>query len=102
MWLCDLDEYRFGPFAVDGERLPGSTRFMAPEEFQPGATIDHHTTVFHLGRTGLVLLDAGDLEGPFRGDSAIRSVLERATRTDPTDRYQTVEEFVGDWRRATT
>jgi hypothetical protein len=27
---------------------------------------------------------------------------ERATRTDPTDRHRTVEEFVGDWRRATT
>lgn len=39
MRLCDLDEYRPGPFVVDADRLPGSLRFMAPEEFERGAAI---------------------------------------------------------------
>ena len=65
-WLCDLDEYRPGPFILAEDRLPGSNRFMAPEEFQRGAPIDQRTTVFNLGRMGLVLLDTGDLDGRFR------------------------------------
>lgn len=100
--MCDLDEYRPGPFIVEDDRLPGSTRFMAPEEHRRGATVDERTTVFHLGRTGLVLLDTGDLDGDFRGTTAMRAVLERASRPAPAERYPTVEEFAGDWRRATT
>jgi serine/threonine-protein kinase len=30
--LIDIDEYRPGPFVVEGDRLPGSRRFIAPEE----------------------------------------------------------------------
>ncbi|MGW5434528.1 hypothetical protein ACWET9_46705 [Streptomyces sp. NPDC004059] len=33
MSLCDLDEYRASPFVLNADRLPGSTRYMAPEEF---------------------------------------------------------------------
>jgi len=36
----------------------GSTRFMAPEEFRRGATIDERTTVFTLGRAACVFLRA--------------------------------------------
>ena len=48
MRLIDLDEYRPAPFVVDAERLPGSRRYMAPEEFQRGVTIDERTMAFHL------------------------------------------------------
>ena len=102
MRICDLDEYRRGSFIVEGDRLPGSTRFMAPEERRRGATVDERTTVFHLGRTGLVLLDTGALDGEFRGTSSMLAVLERATRNDPGARHSTVEEFVADWSAATT
>ncbi|MBS2532556.1 hypothetical protein KGQ20_07205 [Catenulispora sp. NF23] len=39
MHLCDLDEYRPGLFVLDADRLPGSTRYMAPEQHQRGALI---------------------------------------------------------------
>ncbi|MGH9222374.1 MAG: serine/threonine protein kinase [Acidimicrobiales bacterium] len=100
MWLCDLDEYRPGPFTVDADRLPGSTRFMAPEEFERGRTIDERTTVFNLGRTALVLLHTGDLDGEFRGTAAGRGVLARATQPDPDHRHPSVARFVADWRAA--
>lgn len=100
MRLCDLDEYRLGAFVVEADRLPGSKRFMAPEEYQRGAVIDQRTTVFNLARTALVLFADGTLEGTFRGSVGARRVLERATRPDPTERYPTVMEFVGAWRRA--
>ena len=99
-WLCDLDEYRPGPFIVATDRLPGSTRFMAPEEFQRGARIDQRTTVFNLARMGLVLLDTGDLDGRFRAGPDPRAVLERATQPSPTERYPTVADFVCAWQAA--
>ncbi|MFJ5546803.1 serine/threonine protein kinase [Streptomyces sp. NPDC093225] len=40
MMLCDLDEYRPGPFTLEADRLPGSSRYMAPEEFVRGSLID--------------------------------------------------------------
>ncbi|MGI8693856.1 MAG: hypothetical protein ACR2JK_13315 [Geodermatophilaceae bacterium] len=99
-WLCDLDEYRRGPFVLDQDRLPGSTRFMAPEEFRHGATIDQRTTVFNLGRAAQVLLDEGDLQGRFRGGAVLAAVAAQATERDPAGRYPSVAEFVDAWRSA--
>lgn len=96
--LIDLDEYRPGPFVLDAERLPGSRRFMAPEEFRRGSVIDVRTTVFTLGRTARLLLDAGDEERAWRGTSAQLAVLERAARPEPGERFRTVREFAAAWR----
>jgi serine/threonine protein kinase len=60
MSLVDLDEYRPRPFLLHGDRAPGSTRYMAPEEFRRGALIDHRTTVFALGRTAYRFLTGVD------------------------------------------
>lgn len=96
--LCDLDEYRPGPFVLDEDRLPGSSRYMAPEEFRRGAAIDLRTTVFNLGRMVRLLLDAGDDEREWRGTPAQLAVVARATRPDPANRYPTVAAFVSSWR----
>ena len=98
MWLVDLDEYRPGPFTVEVERLPGSDRYMAPEEWERGATIDEGTTVFNLGRTAMVLLDEREVGEAFRGTPAMASVLEHAARPSPDDRIQTVAELAAQWR----
>ncbi|KND41026.1 serine/threonine protein kinase [Streptomyces stelliscabiei] len=101
MRLIDLDEYRPGPFVLDADRLPGSTRFMAPEEFERGATIDIRTTVHALGRMARLLLDAEDEERAWRGSAAQLGVLERATHPDPRERFAAVREFADAWLRAT-
>jgi serine/threonine-protein kinase len=98
--LCDLDEYRPGPFVVEGDRLPGSRRYMAPEEHRRGARIDERTTVFTMGRTIRLLLDAGDEERAWRGTPAQLVVVERATRTAPGERYPAIADLVADWRAA--
>ncbi|MET7704382.1 serine/threonine protein kinase [Streptomyces sp. NPDC005485] len=100
MHLVDLDEYRPGPFLVEDERLPGSRRFMAPEEFARGALIDIRTTVFTLGRTARLLLDAGDEERAWRGTPQQLAVVERATFPNPDDRYRTARDFAAAWRDA--
>ncbi|CAM5667862.1 hypothetical protein SALBM311S_12162 [Streptomyces alboniger] len=98
--LIDLDEYRPGPFALTTDRLPGSRRFMAPEEWRRGAVIDLRTTVYVLGRAARLLLDAGDDERAFRGARAQAAVIERATRPDPGERFQSVGELATEWRAA--
>ncbi|MGK5696166.1 serine/threonine protein kinase [Streptomyces sp. URMC 128] len=100
--LVDLDEYRPGPFVLAANRLPGSRRFMAPEEFRRGALIDTRTTVHALGRSLRLLLDAGDDESAWRGTAAQRAVAERATRADPGERYGGVRELAEAWRAVTS
>lgn len=95
--LIDVDEYVRGPHRLAADRTPGSTRFMAPEEFCRGAVIDSRTTVFQLGRTAAVLLD------PPEGRSLDRFAglapwLARATAPDPADRHPSVARLAADWR----
>jgi serine/threonine-protein kinase len=101
MRLVDLDDYRPGPFTVGSEPLSGSRRYFSPEETTPGATVDERTTVFRMGRTARLLLDAGDAEQAWRGNDDQLDVIAKATAADPTDRYQTLADFVAAWRKAT-
>lgn len=94
MRLIDLDEYRPGPFAVSGERLPGSLHYMAPEELRQGGLTDERTTVFGLGRALHHLLAGPDR---WRGSVHQRDVIAGATRTDPDLRFASVAEFVAAW-----
>ncbi|MFD7609884.1 serine/threonine protein kinase [Streptomyces sp. NPDC059828] len=100
MSLCDLDEYRWGPFTLDADRLPGSSRYMAPEEFVRGAVIDIRTTVFNLGRALRLLLDAGDEEDQWRGTRNQLTVIQRATALDAQGRFPTVRSLVEAWHAA--
>ncbi|GLZ57129.1 serine/threonine protein kinase [Micromonospora sp. NBRC 107095] len=112
MRLIDLDEYRPGPFVLAADRLPGSRRYMAPEEFARGAVIDDRTTVHALGRALHHLLDSpangrgahGNRRNSprrWRGSSDQRRVVERATRQAPAARYPDVPTLVRAWRLAT-
>lgn len=96
--LIDLDLYRRGPFVVGPEPLCGSKRYLAPEERTVGATVDERTMVHLLGRTARVLMDAGDQEQAWRGTPEQLTVLVRATRPNPAERYRSVAEFVQAWR----
>ncbi len=102
--LVDLDMYWPGPYMLDTGRQYGSTRFMAPEEFRRGATIDQRTTVFTLARTAFVFLSE-DLRGDPRRElwtagEELYEVAHQATSPDPDKRWATVEEFVDAWRQA--
>lgn len=99
--LIDLDTYRRGPSTNDMGRMVGSSRFMAPEEFELGAPLDSRTTVFTLGRiarhfgTGLT----EDL-AQFFGGAQAAEVLDRATRPSRSERFGTVAELAAAWARA--
>lgn len=54
--ICDIDLYRAGAFTNTMGRMWGSSRFMSPEEFELGASIDAVTNVFNMGAMAFALL----------------------------------------------
>ena len=91
--IVDLDNYHLGPFTNQMGRMFGSTRFMAPEEFERGALINERTTVFTMGRAAFVCL--GDDIG-----AALGEVVRRACRPEREARYRSMEEFYAAWQQA--
>jgi serine/threonine-protein kinase len=97
--LIDLDSYNRGPFVNTMGRMFGSDRFMAPEEYALGATIDERTTVFTLGRCAAVFLGDGTLErAAFRGRDAQFAAMLTACEPDPNDRITSVARLAQAWR----
>lgn len=92
--VMDLECYHRGPYVNQVGRLPGSTRFMAPEEWTMGAVIDSRTMVFNLGRMIEILL----LER--HPTHAARGVVQAATREDPSERPRSMADFHDAWRAA--
>jgi len=89
MHVVDLDSYRDGPFTNDMGRMFGSSRFMAPEEYERGARIDERTTVYTMGRTVAQFLSLGT--------PAIDALIARACEPDPQRRFRSVAEFYRAW-----
>jgi serine/threonine-protein kinase len=102
--LIDLDMYCPGPYVLETDRQYGSRAFMAPEEWQRGATIGERTTVFTLGRFALVLLGCERRSPPdrggFRGSDRLFDIATRATATDPAERFLSVGELCRHWTAA--
>jgi serine/threonine-protein kinase len=98
MRLIDLDHYRPAPFTVGPKLLPGSRRFLSPEERTAGAVVDERTMVYTMGRTALILMDEGDLGQAWRGTQAQLRVLLQATRADPAGRHESVARLAAAWR----
>ena len=99
--VIDLDGYREGPFVNGMGRMFGSSRFMAPEEFEKGAPIDERTTVFTMGRTAANLLSDGTLaRSAFLGNDAHYDVVCRACRAARHQRYASIAEFHAAWLKA--
>ena len=93
--------YHAGPFQNDMGRMFGSTRFMAPEEFELGARIDERTNVFTMGRTALNFLSGGTLaEHLFRGSQALFRVVARACHPDRAQRFDSLAAFYRAWQAA--
>ncbi len=96
--VIDLDSYRRGPTTNDMGRMFGSSRFMAPEEFELGAQIDERTTVFNLGR--IVWHFATRLtEDPaeFCGAAGLALVIQKACQPSPADRHASVADLARAW-----
>jgi serine/threonine-protein kinase len=84
---------------LDADRLPGSTRFMAQEEFVRGSTIDQTTNVFTLGRAAAEFLGGGQASHEtWRASPGLLNVIHRAIQPDRAQRYPSVADFVDAWQ----
>lgn len=93
--FMDFEAYRQGPYLNEVGRLPGSDRFMAPEEYTKGELIDSRTTIFNLGKLIAWFLDRHE------ADSALKDLIQQATAQAKADRHQTMTDFQSEWRSAT-
>ena len=84
--VFDLDHYRLGAYRNTMGRMFGSTRYMAPEEFEKGRWINERTTVFALGRTMSIFL----------GDPAA-AIVATACREEPAHRHPSVAALAADF-----
>ncbi|WP_211745666.1 serine/threonine protein kinase [Paenibacillus sp. Marseille-Q4541] len=100
--ICDIDVYQKKPFINEMGRLWGSSRFMSPEEFELGATIDEITNVFNMGAMAFSLI-GGELDRSFskwEGSLDLYDVALRAVRPNRDDRYKSVAQFFNEWCNA--
>ena len=88
--VIDLEAYHRGPYINEVGRLPGSTSFMAPEEYTKGAAITASTTVYNLGR----MLDIFLPTKP----AAIAAVVAGAAAAAREARPSSVADFQREWR----
>ncbi|GAK12418.1 protein kinase [Geomicrobium sp. JCM 19039] len=94
--VCDIDLYEKIPYTNEMDRLWGSSRFMAPEEFQIGEELDARTNVYRMGATAFVLLG----KDQSLAESPIHKVAKRAMSKRKEDRFQTVKAFHDIWKQA--
>lgn len=100
--ICDIDYYQRKPFVNTMGRLWGSSRFMAPEEFELGAAIDERTNVFHLGAMAFALL-GGETDRSFskwEAGQELYQIAIKAVNADRSARYASVEDFLLAWEDA--
>lgn len=96
--ICDIDLYAKRPYTNRMGRMWGSSRFMAPEEFQLEAAIDEVTNVYLMGATAFVLFAGNDrtLEGwPLNGD--LYEVAARAVCPERSGRQTSIRQFMAEW-----
>ncbi|MDN5764757.1 MAG: hypothetical protein L0H96_02390 [Humibacillus sp.] len=96
--VIDLDSYRQGTTTNTMGRMFGSTRFMAPEEFELGAQLDERTTVFTLGRIVWHFATRfTETRAEFCGPDGVAKAVAQACQTAPTDRPAGVADFAASW-----
>ena len=92
VWLLDFNavkEIRSG--SSRDTRLMGTPEFAAPEQYGFGQS-DVRTDIYGLGVTMNVML-TGELPSVRKPHGTVRNVIEKCTRLDAADRFQSVEEL---------
>lgn len=96
--VIDLDSYRRGATTNDMGRMFGSTRFMAPEEFELGAQLDERTTVFTLGRiVWHFTTRLTENRAEFCGPVGLAEIVQKACQPLATDRQASVADLATSW-----
>ena len=99
--LCDVDSYAKAPYTNTMGRMYGSSRFMSPEEFTLGATIDETTNVYTMGATAFVLFSENDRsQEAWPLNAASFAVVKQAVSDDRSLRQKTIRQLMKEWKEA--
>lgn len=100
--VCDIDLYRRKPAFNDRGRMWGSSRFMAPEEYQLDASLDETTTEYNMAALAFAFYgDNSDRSrGAWRAPYCLWDVARRAVSESKADRYPSLRAFLDAWREA--
>lgn len=99
--ICDIDFYEKIP-CRPSQPPWGSPRYLAPEEYDPSAVLDHRTNVFRMGACAFGLL-GGELDrsrSRWDANEQLYAVALRAIASNPLERYSNITEFLSEWRCA--
>ncbi|TSB45344.1 protein kinase domain-containing protein [Alkalicoccobacillus porphyridii] len=99
LFICDIDFYHSKPYINEMGRMWGSNRFMSPEEFELGASIDERTNVYNMGAIAFSLL-GGELDRSYEkweAGEALYKVMIKAVENDPRLRFASVTELLEAW-----
>lgn len=102
MYVCDVDFYHPSPFENRMGRLWGSSRFMAPEEFELGAWIDNRTNVFTLGAVAFCCFgsDRDRSKEYWDAGDETYAIAHKAISSSRSDRYSSIAKFRDAWSAA--
>jgi serine/threonine-protein kinase len=99
--ICDIDFFEKMPCRPNQPPW-GSPRYLAPEENQPNAVLDHRTNVFRMGACAFGLL-GGELDhslSRWDANEHLYTVAVRAVAANLLERHSNVPEFLSEWRNA--
>ena len=98
--ICDIDFYQKSPY-VGEMGMWGSSRFVSPEECTPGAIMDEITMVYTMGATAFSLFAYGNRsQEAWSLNKALYDVAKQAVSDERSERQQSVEQFIAEWRAA--
>ena len=99
--LCDVDAYHRTPFFNPVGRMWGSSRFMAPEEYQRGAPVDERTMVYTMGSFAFELFSPEGRElSLWPLSPAAWKCVGKAASSQRENRYPTLRSLEEAWDRA--
>ena len=100
--VCDIDLYRQKPAFNDRGRMWGSSRFMAPEEYQLNAALDEATTEYNMAALAFEFYGSNDdrTKRAWNAPYPLWEVAKRATSESKADRYPSMRAFLDAWREA--
>ena len=98
--LCSLDGYLRAPAENDPGRIHGSSRFLAPEEYEPHAVIDERTTVYNLGMLAFMVLGNRDTMAlrDWTMSPGLYEIALCCVREDPRARWPSLNALQSAWR----
>ena len=100
--VCDIDLYRRKPAFNDRGRMWGSSRFMAPEEYQLDAALDETTTEYNMAALAFAFYGSNEDRGRhvWTAPYCLWEVAHRAVSENKADRYPSMRAFLDAWREA--